>query len=137
MKNKMKKHEKLMRIKLLNYAIFGEFKKENFNKNEVEKLKQTPLNKVREELRKISDSYLDELYDKCEKKSKSPLDMPIPNLSFALPQNCILFGEGSPALSYTFANTSCVTGVAPIAPPLNVVTSSISAVPVECKWPSE
>ena len=60
-----------MRIKLLNYVIFGEFKKENFNKNEVEKLKQTPLNEVREELRKISDSYLDELYDKCEKKSKS------------------------------------------------------------------
>ena len=67
----MKKHEKLMRIKLLNYVIFGEFKKENFNKNEVEKLKQTSLNEVREELRKISDSYLDELYDKCEKKSKS------------------------------------------------------------------
>ena len=67
----MEKHKKLMRIKLLNYVIFGEFKKENFNKNEVEKLKQTPLNEVREELRKISDSYLDELYDKCEKKSKS------------------------------------------------------------------
>ena len=67
----MEKHEKLMRIKLLNYVIFGEFKKENFNKNEVEKLKQTSLNEVREELRKISDSYLDELYDKCEKKSKS------------------------------------------------------------------
>ena len=67
----MKKDEKLKRIKLLNYVIFGEFKKENFNKNEVEKLKQTSLNEVRKELRKISDSYLDELYDKCEKKSKS------------------------------------------------------------------
>ena len=67
----MKKDEKLMRIRLLNYVIFGESKKENFNKNEVEKLMQTSLNEVREELRKISDSYLDELYDKCEKKSKS------------------------------------------------------------------
>jgi len=60
-----------MRIRLLNYAIFGEFKKENFNKNEVEKLKQTPLNEVREELKEISDSYLDEIYCECEKKSKS------------------------------------------------------------------
>ena len=67
----MKKHEKLMKIRLLNYVIFGESKKEDFNKNEVEKLKQTPLNEVREELRKIFDSYLDELYDKCKKKSKS------------------------------------------------------------------
>ena len=63
----MKKNEKLMRIKLLNYVIFGEFKKENFNKNEVEKLKQTPLNEVREELKEISDSYLDEIYCECEK----------------------------------------------------------------------
>ena len=67
----MKKHEKLMRIRLLNFVMFGESKKENFNKNEVEKLRQTSLNKIRKELRKISDSYLDELYDKCEKKSKS------------------------------------------------------------------
>ena len=67
----MEKHKKLMRIKLLNYVIFGEFKKENFNKTEVEKLKQTPLNEVREELRKISDNYLDEIYCECVKKSKS------------------------------------------------------------------
>ena len=67
----MKKDDKLMKIRLLNYVIFGESKKEDFNKNEVEKLKQTPLNEVREELKEISDSYLDELYDKCEKKSKS------------------------------------------------------------------
>ena len=66
----MKTNKKLTRIKLLNYVIFGESKKEDFNKNEVEKLKQTSLSEVREELRKISDSYLDELYDKCEKKIK-------------------------------------------------------------------
>ena len=66
----MKKDEKLKRIKLLNYVIFGEFKKENFNKTEVEKLKQTPLNEVREELRKISDDYFDEIYCECKKKSK-------------------------------------------------------------------
>ena len=62
---------KLKKIKLLNYVIFGESKKEDFNKNEVEKLKQTSFNEVRKELKEISDSYLDELYDKCEKKSKS------------------------------------------------------------------
>ena len=67
----MKKDKKLKKIKLLNYVIFGESKKENFNKNEVKKLKQTSLNEVRKELKEISDSYLDELYDKCEKKSKS------------------------------------------------------------------
>ena len=67
----MKKDEKLKRIKLLNYVIFGEFKKENFNKNEVEKLKQTPLNEVREELKEISDDYFNELYCECIKKSKS------------------------------------------------------------------
>ena len=64
----MKKDDKLMKIRLLNYVIFGESKKEDFNKNEVEKLMKTSLNEVREELRKISDSYLDELYDKCKKK---------------------------------------------------------------------
>jgi len=67
----MKKDKKLKKIKLLNYVIFGESKKEDFNKNEVEKLKQTPLNEIREKLKEISDSYLNELYDKCEKKSKS------------------------------------------------------------------
>ena len=67
----MKTNKKLTRIKLLNYVIFGESKKEDLNKNEVEKLRQTSLNEVREELRKISDSYLDELYNKCKKKSKS------------------------------------------------------------------
>ena len=67
----MKKHEKLMRIRLLNYVMFGESKKENFNKNEVEKLKQTSLNEVRKELKEISDSYLDGLYCDCEKKTKS------------------------------------------------------------------
>jgi len=67
----MKKDKKLKKIKLLNYVIFGESKKEDFNKNEVEKLKQTSFNEVRKELKEISDSYLDELYDKCEKKSKS------------------------------------------------------------------
>jgi len=67
----MKKDDKLMKIRLLNYVIFGESKKEDFNKNEVKKLKQTSLNKVRKKLKEISDSYLDELYDKCEKKSKS------------------------------------------------------------------
>ena len=67
----MKKHEKLMRIKLLNFVIYGESIKENFDKTEVKKLKQTSLNEIRKELKEISDSYLDELYDKCEKKSKS------------------------------------------------------------------
>ena len=67
----MKKYEKLKRIKLLNFVIYGESIKKNFDKTEVKKLKQTSLNEVREELRKISDNYLDELYDKCEKKSKS------------------------------------------------------------------
>ena len=67
----MKKHEKLMKIRLLNYVIFGESKKEDFNKNEVEKLMKTSLNKVRKELKEISDNYLDEIYYECEKKSKS------------------------------------------------------------------
>ena len=67
----MKKDEKLKRIKLLNFVFYGESIKKNFDKTEVKKLRQTSLNEVREELRKISDSYLDELYDKCEKKSKS------------------------------------------------------------------
>ena len=67
----MKKDDKLMKIRLLNYVIFGESKKEDFNKNEVKKLKQTSLNEVREELRKISDNYLDEIYCECQKKSKS------------------------------------------------------------------
>ena len=60
-----------MRIKLLNYVIFGDFKKENFNKNEVEKLRQTSLYEVRKELKEISDNYFDKLYCECEKKSKS------------------------------------------------------------------
>ena len=67
----MGKHEKLMRIKLLNYAIFGESKKEDFNKNEVEKLMKTSLNEIRKELKEISDDYFDEIYCECEKKSKS------------------------------------------------------------------
>ena len=67
----MKKQKKLMRIRLLNLILFGESKKENFNKNEVEKLRETSLNEVREELREISDNYFDELYHECEKKSKS------------------------------------------------------------------
>ena len=67
----MKKHEKLMRIRLLNLVLFGESKKENFNKNEVKKLRQTSLYEVRKELKEISDSYLDGLYCDCEKKSKS------------------------------------------------------------------
>ena len=67
----MKKHEKLMRIRLLNFVIFGESKKENFDKTEFKKLKQTSLNEVRKELRKISDDYFDEIYCECQKKSKS------------------------------------------------------------------
>ena len=67
----MKKDDKLMKIRLLNYVIFGESKKEDFNKNEVEKLMKTSLNEVKEELRKISDDYFDEIYCECEKKSKS------------------------------------------------------------------
>jgi len=67
----MKKHEKLMRIKLLNFVIYGESIKENFDKTEVKKLKQTSLNEIRKELKEISDSYLDGLYCDCEKKSKS------------------------------------------------------------------
>ena len=67
----MKKDKKLKKIKLLNYVIFGEAKKENFNKNEVEKLRQTSLNEAIKELREISDNYLDEIYYECEKKSKS------------------------------------------------------------------
>ena len=43
----MKKDDKLMKIRLLNYVIFGESKKEDFNKNEVKKLKQTSLNEIR------------------------------------------------------------------------------------------
>ena len=60
-----------MKIRLLNFAMFGESKKENFNKNEVEKLRQTSLNEVRKELKEISDNYFDELYYKCKKKSKN------------------------------------------------------------------
>ena len=67
----MKKDDKLKRIRLLNFVIYGESKKENFNKNEVEKLRQTSVYEVRNELKEISDNYFDELYDKCEKKSKS------------------------------------------------------------------
>ena len=67
----MKKHEKLMRIRLLNFVIYGESKKENFDKTEVKKLKQTSLNEVRKELKEISDNYLDEIYCECKKKSKS------------------------------------------------------------------
>ena len=66
----MKKDDKLKRIKLLNFVIYGESIKKNFDKTEVKKLKQTSLNEVREELRKISDNYLDEIYCECEKKSK-------------------------------------------------------------------
>ena len=62
--NKMKKHEKLKRIRLLNFVMFGESKKENFNKNEVEKLRQTSLNEVRKELKEISDNYFDENFVK-------------------------------------------------------------------------
>ena len=67
----MKKNVKLMRIRLLNYIMFGKSKKENFNKKEVEKLRQTSLYEVRKELKEISDNYLDEIYYECEKKSKS------------------------------------------------------------------
>ena len=67
----MKKHEKLMKIRLLNFVMFGESKKENFNKNEVEKLRQTSVYEVRKELKEISDNYLDEIYCECKKKSKS------------------------------------------------------------------
>ena len=67
----MKKDKKLKKIKLLNYVIFGESKKEDFNKNEVEKLMKTSLNEVRKELKEISDNYLDEIYYECKKKSKS------------------------------------------------------------------
>ena len=66
----MKKDEKLMKIRLLNYVIFGESKKEDFNKNEVEKLRQTSVYEVRKELKEISDNYFNELYRECEKKSK-------------------------------------------------------------------
>ena len=67
----MKKHEKLMRIKLLNFVIYGESIKENFDKTEVKKLKQTSLNEIRKELKEISDDYFDEIYCECKKKSKS------------------------------------------------------------------
>ena len=67
----MKKHEKLKRIKLLNFVIYGESIKENFDKTEVKKLKQTSLNKIRKELKEISDDYFDEIYCECQKKSKS------------------------------------------------------------------
>ena len=60
-----------MRIRLLNFVMFGESKKENFNKNEVEKLRQTSLKEVRKELREISDNYLDGIYHECEKESKN------------------------------------------------------------------
>ena len=63
----MKKHEKLMRIRLLNFVIYGESKKENFDKTEVKKLKQTSLNEVRKELKEISDDYFDEIYCECKK----------------------------------------------------------------------
>ena len=67
----MKKDDKLKRIKLLNFMLYGESIKENFDKTEVKKLKQTSLNEVREELKEISDDYFDEIYCECEKKSKS------------------------------------------------------------------
>ena len=67
----MKKKEKLKRIKLLNFVIYGESIKKNFDKTEVKKLKQTSLNEIRKELKEISDNYLDEIYCECKKKSKS------------------------------------------------------------------
>ena len=66
----MKKDDKLKRIRLLNFVIYGESKKENFNKNEVEKLRQTSVYEVREELKEISDDYFDEIYCECQKKIK-------------------------------------------------------------------
>ena len=72
----MKTNKKLTRIRLLNYVFFGESKREDFNETEVKTLRQTPLNEVRKELRETFDSYLDELYDKCEKKSKSKAMIP-------------------------------------------------------------
>jgi len=66
----MKTNGKLMRIRLLNLALFGESKKEDFTENELNKLKKTSLNEVNEELKNISESYLTDLYDSCEKTSK-------------------------------------------------------------------
>ena len=62
---------KLMRIRLLNFALFGESRKEDFDRSEIEKLRRIPLAEVRKELRELSDDYIRGLCDECRKRCHS------------------------------------------------------------------